>query len=59
MSKEMKKFIEDSKEAKKRFDALTGEEKRKMEEYLQKLEDRMQSEHNVTFHDDQSTKKTE
>lgn len=52
MSKEMKKFIEDSKEAKKRFDALTGEEKRKMEEYLRKLEDRMQSEYNVTFLND-------
>lgn len=48
-SKKMKQFIKESKEARKRFNALTGEEKRKAEEYLRKLEDRMQSEHNVTF----------
>lgn len=48
-SKKMKKFIEESKDAKRRFNALTGEEKRKAEEYLRRLHDRMQSEHNVTI----------
>jgi len=45
----MKKFIDEAKDAKRRFNELTGEEKRKAEEYLRKLEDRMQSEHNVTI----------
>ncbi|NBC03985.1 MAG: hypothetical protein GVY20_09810 [Bacteroidetes bacterium] len=45
----MKKFIDEAKDAKLRFNELTGEEKRKAEEYLRKLEDRMQSEHNVTI----------
>jgi len=48
-SKKMKKFIDEAKDAKRRFNELTGEEKRKAEEYLRKLEDRMQSEHNVTI----------
>lgn len=58
-SKKMKKFIEESKDAKRRFNALTGEEKRKAEEYLRRLEDRMQSEHNVTIIDKEDKSSTD
>lgn len=49
MSKSLDEHIKDHNEALKRFNELKGEEKRREAEYLEKLQDRMQSEHNITI----------
>lgn len=49
MSMSLDDHIKDHNEALERFNKLTGKEKRKEAEYLRKLQDRMQSEHNVTI----------